>query len=348
MPPGTLILRADASIAMGTGHVMRCLALAQAWQDEGGNCVFAMAETTPAVQNRVRAEKFEVSSVVASPASQEDAVRVVELAAAHRASWIVADGYQFDVAYQHALKRTGLQVLLVDDGGRCGSYCTDFVLDQSLDASEVRYRNRESYTRLLLGTSYVMLRREFTAWRKWKRETPPVAQRLLVTIGGSDPGGLTLKIITALRYASLPGLATTVVVGGSNPRLDELRRAAGATPSSIDLICDPPNLPELMAQSDMAVICAGGTLGELLYMGCPSLSYVRDELQAQIIARLYALGAVHNLGAVEEFDESRLTAAIEELAASQTGRDKVVQIGRKIVDGEGPRRVLHELLGGPE
>ncbi len=85
----------------------------------------------------------------------------MELAAAHRASWIVVDGYQFDIAYQRALKAAGLKVLVVDDGGRCGTYCADLVLDQNLDASEVAYSNREAYTRLLLGTRYVMLRREF-------------------------------------------------------------------------------------------------------------------------------------------------------------------------------------------
>jgi UDP-2,4-diacetamido-2,4,6-trideoxy-beta-L-altropyranose hydrolase len=346
MPPGTLILRSDASFAMGTGHVMRSLALAQAWQDEGGSCVFAMAEATPAVERRLRAEKCEVSTVAATPASQQDAAQVVELAAKNRATWIVVDGYQFDVAYQRTLKAAGLQVLIVDDGGRCGSYCADMVLDQGPDADEGPYRSRETYTRLLLGTRYVLLRREFTAWREWKREIPPVAQRLLVTIGGSDPEGLTSRIIEALREPATPALATTVVVGGSNPRRSELEHPNNKTPSSMQLVSDPPNMPELMAQSDLAVICAGGTLWELLYMGCASLIYIRDEGHRQTIARLQDAGAVHNLGAVWEFEESRLRADIGELAASSKRREEMAEIGRQIVDGEGPRRVLSRLLGG--
>ena len=67
MPPSTLILRADASIAMGTGHLMRCLALAQAWQDHGGECIFAMAESTASAEERIRRENFEVITLTESP-----------------------------------------------------------------------------------------------------------------------------------------------------------------------------------------------------------------------------------------------------------------------------------------
>jgi UDP-2,4-diacetamido-2,4,6-trideoxy-beta-L-altropyranose hydrolase len=348
MPLGTLILRADASVAIGTGHVMRCLAIAQAWQDAGGSCIFAMAQTTPAVEQRLCAEKCLVSTVIATPVSQRDAAQVVELAAVHMANWIVVDGYQFNAAYQRTLKAAGLNVLMMDDGGRGGSYCADFVLDHSPDASEEPYRNREAHTRLLLGTQYIMLRREFMAWRKWKREIPLAAQQLLVTIGGSDPGGLTSKIIAALLQGALTGLATTVIVGGSNPRLTELRRAAAAAPSQINLLYDPPNMPELIARADLAVICAGGTLWELLYMGCASLSYARDKVQGQIIARLQSMGAVLDLGSDEKFDDSKLIGVITEVAASQTRRAEMARIGREIVDGEGPPRVRQELLGGSE
>src|SRR5208282_4014056 len=117
MPPGTLIIRADASVAMGTGHVMRCLALAQAWQDEGGECVFAIAEASQSLEERVRSEKIEAVAITASAGSQHDAAQCVALVGKYHASWLVVDGYQFDVEYQRRLKAAGLKLLVVDDTG---------------------------------------------------------------------------------------------------------------------------------------------------------------------------------------------------------------------------------------
>ena len=137
MPPSTLIIRADASIAMGTGHVMRCLALAQAWQDQGGQCIFAMAETTAASEGRIRGEKFEVTPVRASPGTLQDAEQLVQLALAHDATWVVVDGYQFDVEYQRRLKAGGLKVLVVDDTGHACAYVADVVLDQNATPQKI-------------------------------------------------------------------------------------------------------------------------------------------------------------------------------------------------------------------
>src|SRR5438445_13504461 len=110
MQVSTLIIRADASIAIATGHVMRCLALAQAWQDAGGNVVFAMAESTPAIDRRLRSEGVEIEQLEVSPNSVQDAREVATLACHRQATWIVVDGYRFDSDYQRNLKNAGLKL----------------------------------------------------------------------------------------------------------------------------------------------------------------------------------------------------------------------------------------------
>jgi len=197
MIPAPLLIRADAGVAIGTGHVMRCLALAQAWQDLGGRALFAMAESTPGLTARLRSELCEIVSVEVSIGSQEDSERTAALAREHHAGWVVVDGYQFGADYQEALRSTESKVLFMDDYGHSARYSADLVVNPNVCADEAPYRNRESYTQVLLGTRYCMLRREFKAWRQWQRKIPPLAGRVLVTMGGSDPENLTARVLEA-------------------------------------------------------------------------------------------------------------------------------------------------------
>ncbi len=169
---GTLCVRADASVAMGTGHVMRCLALAQAWQDAGGDVVFAMAETGAAIQKRLQSEGLSIFPGESAPGSIEDAKEVVELARKQGARWIVVDGYQFGERYQRDLEQAGLKVLFVDDSGHATGYVADVVLNQNAHACAELYESRHAHTRLLLGPRHALLRREFRAVRDFQRRNP--------------------------------------------------------------------------------------------------------------------------------------------------------------------------------
>src|ERR1700757_4447768 len=112
--PRTLLIRCDASIAMGTGHAMRCLALAQAWQDAGGKVLFAMADATPSIEVRLRIEGADVARLPGLAESPEDSSGTWDLPRQKKAEWVVVDGYQFGSVYQSALRDAGLRVLFID------------------------------------------------------------------------------------------------------------------------------------------------------------------------------------------------------------------------------------------
>ena len=340
MNPGTLLIRADANAAIGTGHVMRCLALAQAWQDSGGTVILAAAELPAAIEKRLIGEKSEIVRVQ-DAGTGRDAAELVGVARERKARWVVLDGERFGPDYIATLKQHNLKILWLDDFGNARAHDADLILNQNLGASRDGYAWCRDDTRLLLGTNYVMLRREFRQ-AKLRGEIPETARNLLVTFGGSDPDGLTEKVLQAVA-ADPPGISVTVIVGAGNPRLAALRQLAD--PAGVTLLSDPPNLPELMVESDLAVIAAGGTLWELLYCGCAVLSYSRNSVQANVIAKLAEAGAVCDLGPVAAFASADLCAVIRRVGCAAAQRAQMRAAGRRIVDGDGVAQVLRAMNG---
>jgi UDP-2,4-diacetamido-2,4,6-trideoxy-beta-L-altropyranose hydrolase len=323
---------------------MRCLALSQAWQDAGGHCIFAMAEVTPALEQRLQEEGMEVRHIVADPGGDRDATETASIAARSNCDWIAVDGYHFGANYQSILKNSDCRLLFLDDNGHAEHYYADLVLNQNPHAHEGLYVSREPYTQLLLGAQFVMLRREFEPWREWERTIPPFGRRILVTMGGSDPDNLTLLAIEALKREIARDLDATVVVGGSNPHSGLLESKVSENLGSIRLEQNVTHMPDLMAGADIALVAAGGTLWELLFMGCSVLSYARDSAQWKIISEFDAQGVVQDLGHSRSADPTSLAEAIMELAKSRVRRRKMSALGRQRVDGRGAGRICERLM----
>ena len=341
MATETLIIRADASITMGTGHVMRCLALAQAWQDSGGMAVFAMAESTESIDRRLRAEGVGTVRLRASANSFEDAQQTAQLARDYGAMWVIVDGYQFDSAYQFNLKSTALKLLLVDDTGRCEKYFADIVLNQNVDASEAMDRNLTGDARLLLGSRYALMRREFWGWCDRRREIASVGSKVLIAMGGSDAENITLRIIDALQ--SLSGLEVMVVVGGSNPHWESLRQAALRFSGELELRRDVPDMPQLMTWADVAISAAGGTCYELALLQVPMLVIAVAENQQPTRRALAQHGAAIDLGSSEILDADCLAKSLQEVIRDFELRQSLAENARRRVDGRGAQRVVEAL-----
>jgi len=340
-----LLIRADASAQIGTGHVMRCLALAQAWQETGGYSTFAIVAMAPALEDRLKSEGMAVLHLAVGPGSSEDAAQTVSLAQQSRAAWVVVDGYHFGAAYQCALKAAGLRVLSIDDYGHAGHYAADLVLNQNIYADESLYLSREPYTRLLLGTRYVLLRREFWPWRGWQREIPEIARKVLVTLGGSDPNNATLKVIQALWQVSVEGLEAVVVVGGSNPHFETLQSAICYSRFTIRLESNVTNMPELMAWADIAISAGGSTCWELVFMGLPAIILVLAENQRPVARGLEAAGAAINLGWHTDLTFTDIGQALNQMLVAPDRRAAIARRGQELVDAIGPARVVRQMEG---
>lgn len=341
----TLVIRADAGRRIGTGHVMRCLALAQAWQDFGGSATFAMSAASEGsgMESRLRDEKMSVVYLDAVPGGDDDASQTGDLARSMDAAFVVVDGYQFGSAYQMRVRKQGCSLLFVDDYGHADRYFADLILNQNSYASESLYCQREPCTGLLLGAPFVLMRREFRPWRTWRRHVRKDARRVLVTLGGSDPDGVTSKVIAAMKSLNPEDLEAVVVVGRSNPGYDALLSTVDGSP--IRLVRDAREMPDLMAWADVAISSGGTTSLELAFMGLPSAVIVLAENQVRVAEELDRRGAAWNLGWHDRLSTQELGGAVRRLIDDYQARSAMAQRGRDLVDGYGVDRVLGALAG---
>jgi UDP-2,4-diacetamido-2,4,6-trideoxy-beta-L-altropyranose hydrolase len=339
----TLLIRADASVAMGIGHVMRCLALAQAWQDIGGRAVFAMAETTPAIEKRLLAEHCEIRTISATSGCAEDAAQTVKYALAQQAAWIVVDGYQFGTTYQRALAGPHYRLLWIDDLASTRTYTVDLVLDQNIGVTEELYADRAASTRLLLGHEYCLMRREFARWRNLIKPIPARASKVLVTMGGSDPDNITRRVVDVMTKITDPALEVAIMIGGSSPHPAEVISATECAGPRFRVIRDAVDITPHMAWADLAIIAAGGTIWELLSLGCPTLSFARNDAQANVVAQLQSAGAVKDMGRSQDLDLAKAAQTVQDVMVDATLRQNIACVGRKLVDGRGAARVIAEM-----
>jgi len=335
----SLLIRADANVRMGTGHLMRCLALAQGWQAQGGQVTFITVCESEGLLRRLSDEGFQVITLERAYPDPADWEITSDALAAHPDAWVVLDGYHFDPAYQHQIREAGHRLLAIDDMAHLDHYYADVVLNQNINAERLCY-SCESYTRLLLGTRYVLLRSEFLAWRGWQREIPTVARKVLVTLGGGDPDNQTLKVIRALQQVDVDGLEAVVVVGASNPHFRELQSVICDSPFPIRLVRNVTDMPKLMAWADVAVSAGGSTCWEMAFMGLPILILVTAGNQRAVAAGLHEGGFSLSLGWWEQVHEQEIAKLLVSLVKDVTKRTKMSQLGRQLVNGQGSERTL--------
>jgi UDP-2,4-diacetamido-2,4,6-trideoxy-beta-L-altropyranose hydrolase len=177
-----------------------------------------------------------------------------------------------------------------------------------------------------------------------KRDCPEVAHKILVTLGGSDEGNATLKIVDALKQISDPNLDIRVVVGPLNPHLKELQRAIAPLSAQVRIETDVVNTAPLMAWADVAVAAGGTTSWELAFMKVPALVFTLAENQLGVAQAIDQFGSALSLGFPESLSSDQIAGAVSHLMHDQLARQRMAEKGRVLLDGRGVHRVLNAML----
>jgi UDP-2,4-diacetamido-2,4,6-trideoxy-beta-L-altropyranose hydrolase len=345
-----LLLRADADSARGVGHVMRCLALAESWFRQGGQVTLLSSRLNPALRQRAETLGIGIAEIPKPYPDSTDLHRTfsaLEMVSYESTElpWVVLDGYHFDTVYQTLLRSAGCRLAVIDDTAHLPRYDADIILNHAVNAQSLAY-TCSSDTMLLLGTQFGLLRHEFERWHGLEKDCPEVARKIMITLGGSDPDNVTLKIIQASEQISAPDLEVRVVVGPLNPHLEELERAIASMSSRFRLEADVKDITPLMAWADLAVAAGGITSWELAFMKVPALLIALAENQSGVAAAIDEFGAARALGFPWDVCREQIADAVQDLMHDKTARQRMSENGRILVDGKGVDRVLRVMLQG--
>jgi len=340
---GLLLIRADANAQMGTGHVMRCLALAQAWLARGGRVLLASADRNLALEPRLQGEGLELAVLSVQASSDADAASTVALAGSRSAIWTVLDGYHFGSGYQQKVLACARSVLMLDDYVQSDRFYATVLLNQNLHADRARYERVAPGVRLLLGNKYALLRREFWAWRGKRRAHSGALRRILVTLGGGDADNVTAKIISGLGPLSELGVEVLVLVGANNPHGPALQAQSARLRLQIRLERNVSDMPGALAECDLAICGGGATCWEMAFFGIPMLPVILAANQQPIAESLDTADVAQSLGWHDELRPEKISDAVRALAGDPGRLMEMSRNGQGLVDGWGVERVLDVL-----
>jgi len=344
----TLFIRTDSTVSIGTGHIMRCIALGQAWQDRGGQVIFLSRCESETLRERIIQEGFQFIAIENSHPDPSDLGHMLGIVKQHKTqnpkpkTWVVLDGYHFTPEYQKAIRDEGCHLLVIDDMNHLPHYHADILLNQNIHAPDIKYYCDEDTT-LLLGTQYVLLRRQFLKYRDFKRQIPERAKNIFVTLGGADPDNVTLKVIEAIKLLNNPNIEVRVVVGPSNLHVAEIKNAMVFAPCPMNCIENAGNMPDLMVWADVAISAGGSTCWEIVFMGLPVILLVLAGNQQDIAKRLTEAGVALNLGWFEQVSGLHIVEALSGLLNNRSQRQQMSNSGRTLVDGTGSEKVISGL-----
>ncbi|MCK1640773.1 UDP-2,4-diacetamido-2,4,6-trideoxy-beta-L-altropyranose hydrolase [Bradyrhizobium sp. 157] len=358
-----VVVRVDASIEMGMGHLVRCLSLARALADNGASVCFLLRGHAAGLARLIEDGGHSVR-LLADPDRRPDAPAADGTAHAHwlptswqrdaeqtleaidrigPIDWLIVDHYALDARWERIQRKGAPRILAIDDLADRDHDC-DILLDQNLVLNmERRYRGRLPQTcRSLLGPSFALLRPEFAEQRKALMERSGRVGRILVCYGGSDPGNETAKALSAIKSLSLPWLAVDAAIGLSNPHTESISAVCREMPLS-ELHHGADNMAELMARADLAIGAGGVMSWERCCLGLPTIAVHIADNQIGALTALASSGAVAYLGSAFSVAADQMAETIRSMLDDPARVRAMGEAARALVDGLGTSRVLEAM-----
>ena len=353
-----IVFRVDASLQIGTGHVMRCLALAQALAAGRCTSTFICRSHEGHMIEYIRSLGFPVTALPRPDEEpvhgrrmpkhaawlgvswERDALQTCTALGTVRPQWLIVDHYGLDAKWELALRVKCYGLMTIDDLADRKHNC-DLLLDQNLGPTPADYfRLVPPSCRVLTGPEYALLRNEFAQWREFSlSRRKPTTKTILIALGGVDLSNATGRVLRALMAKGLPDdISVTVVLGAHAPWSDDVHRTASEMPFSTRVLSDVRDIARLMAEADLAIGAAGTSSWERCAMGLPTIVLAVADNQRRVAESLETAGAGLFAGDAES-GPSRAAEFSMALLCDATRLSALSQAAAALCDGFGATRI---------
>jgi len=355
-----ILIRLDASAQIGTGHLMRCLTLANEAKHKGWKSCFVLRDPNEGIIELITSFDHRVknlssfcdnSSTVANASDQgnwlsvsqmQDAEDTKRIVLDYDPEWIIVDHYALDANWLAIIKKCDAKIMVIDDIGNRELIC-DILIDQNLGASVEKYQDKvPKECKLLLGPGFALLRNEFKEWRERSLHTrfDRKIKNVLITMGGADEKNYTLRVLKELsKSKNAANTQFTVVIGSLYMHQNELNGFVETTKLNISVLSNVANMAEVMSAADLCIGAAGSTSWERCCLGLPSITLAIADNQLGIVDQLVKNNCTlaSNLKDIVNDFNSFFTEG------SATKLMRFSKNSASISDGRGVQRVLDQL-----
>lgn len=329
----------DNGRKQGMGHIARCLNLANEFSNHSEIETMFIMGNYPKGVNKVHDAGFIVKTLPVNVSSTKELELIDSYLQKFKPDAIICDTLDTGGQYISGLKKTGAIVINVDDNGM-GRHLADVLVyvlvkepkdDESADSTQLSF----------IGPSYIALKEDFESVTKKRKEIRKKCETILVTFGGSDPKGLTIKAIKALENMD-QDFRTTVVIGTAFTRINELEKVLESAKKEYIIKSNVDNMADLIYDADIAITSGGVTVYELSAVGTPGIVLCQNEHEDTNVFERY--GTVIKLGVGDAVSENEIVNAIRQLMEDVNLRQNMSKRGKKLVDGKGTKRIVDTII----
>ena len=362
------VIRADVNKAIGIGHVMRCLALAEWLYPHNVRPLLLTKYSNKLIESKVSLLKGKIIYLPESSSSPSDTyfhskwlngsetedaklcIDVIEneiQKIGKSPLFIIVDHYALAAPWEKKISAYA-PILVVDDLSDRPHECK-WLIDQTFGKSDADYLSLvPDSTKLMIGPQYALIRKEFTAVAKlFKRNLPNTEVRVLLTLGGVDKNNDISKVLFFLKACkdiSKKKIVTTVITSNSNPNINDLQETVGRLKDTL-LLVDVNNMAELMATHDVCIGAAGSTSWERCVMSLPTLSIVIAVNQKIIAKNLADADVILDLGLMTDITQEKFIETFYSLINDTNLYNSLSIKSMSLCDGLGCNRIMKEVLG---